>query len=132
MDRRGFLHSAAASLALAQSTSTVRTALIIEPSGDHLAHHLRAGLCAGIEEFAMVDETGQTFEPARKVLGSRTFRTYRDPVRMMSEFSPQLVVVSMEPHRMPAAIEIALGRGAHVLAEKPGCTTLAQFEKLAD
>jgi UDP-N-acetylglucosamine 3-dehydrogenase len=131
MDRRGFLHSAAASVALAQDASTIRVALIIEPTGDHLAQHLRTGLCAGIDEFAIADETGQTFELARKTLGRRTFRPYRDPARMMSEFSPQLVVVSMEPRRMPAAIEVALGRGAHVVAEKPGCATLAQFEKLA-
>jgi predicted dehydrogenase len=130
MDRRGFLHGAAASLALAQGSPKIRAALIIEPSGDHLAHHLRAGLCAGIDEFAIADETGQTFDLARKALGSRTFRTYRDPVHMMGEFSPQLVVVSMEPRRMPAAIEVAL-RGAHVVAEKPACATLAQFEKLA-
>src|SRR5215468_5522354 len=69
MDRRGFLHGAAASLALAQGSPKIRAALIIEPSGDHLAHHLRAGLCAGIDEFAIADETGQTFDLTRKALG---------------------------------------------------------------
>ena len=131
MNRRGFLHGGAASLALAQGSPTSRVALIVEPGGDHLPQHLRAGLCEGIDEFAIADETGQTFELARQALGNRTFRAYRDPVRMTAEFSPKLVVVSMEPRNMPAAIEVALSGGAHVVAEKPGCTALAQFEKLA-
>ena len=104
---------------------------MIEPGGDHLSYYYRTGLCAGVGELAVADETGETFDAARQAAGARLIATYRDPVRMMKEFRPQLVVVSMEPTRMPAAIEVALQHGAHVLVEKPGCTGLAQFEKLA-
>jgi len=130
MQRRNFLQGAAGA-ASAQADSPLRVGLIIEPEGDHLGYYYRTGLCAGVDEFAVADETGGAFDAARKVLAPRTVRTYRDPARMMSEFRPQLVVVSMEPGNMPAAIEVALANGAHVVAEKPACTRLEQFEKLA-
>ena len=132
MQRRGFLQGAAGSAFAQGAALPIRAALMIEPAGDHLGHYYRTGLCAGVSEFAVADETGESFGAVRKALGERSIGTYRDPVRMMTEFRPQLVVVSMEPARMPAAIEVALKHGAHVVAEKPACTRLEQFEKLAN
>jgi predicted dehydrogenase len=91
----------AASAALAQEPG-IRVELVSEPTGDHLAHYRRVANCKGVAEFR------------------------EGPVR-----EPHLVVVSLEPHRMPAAIESALERGAHVLVEKPACADLAPFEAAA-
>ena len=107
MQRRGFLQGAAGSAFVQGAIVPIRAALMIEPAGDHLGYYYRTGLCAGVGEFAVCDETGETFEAARKALGHRPIRSFRDPVRMMTEFRPQLVVVSMEPTRMPAALEVA-------------------------
>ncbi len=73
---------------------------MIEPAGDHLGYYYRTGLCAGVGEFAIA---GETFGAARKALGDRTIRTYQDPVRMMTEFRPRLVVVSMRS--VPASLQ---------------------------
>ena len=99
-------------------------------TGDYLTQHFRAGLCSRIEQFAIADETGQTFEHSPHDSGESKIPRLPRSRSNMSGFSPRSVVVSMEPHRMPV-IEVALGRGAHVVAEKPDALTLAHFEKLA-
>jgi len=87
----------------------MRVALISEPVGDHLGHYRRTASCRGVSEF----------------------RESTDARRLMAEFRPELVVVSLQPDRMPAAIEIAIRGGAHVVAEKPGCAGMAAFERVA-
>ncbi len=108
MDRRQLLHITA-SAALAAEAPSIRVALVSEPTGDHLSHYRRVAQCKGVAEF----------------------RERSDTRALMRELRPQLVVVSLEPHRMPAAVEAAVEAGAHVVVEKPGCATLDAFEAVA-
>ena len=50
---------------------------------------------------------------------------------MLAAGQPAVTVVTMEAHRSPAAVAAALAAGSHVLLEKPGCMSLADFEPLA-
>lgn len=108
----------------------VRIGLIIEPTGDHLSHYFRAGRCEGVAALALADPSGTLTGPASKAAG-REATPFSNAVNMMRDFRPQLVIVSMEPHRMPAAITAALEGGANVVAEKPACADLASFERCA-
>ena len=132
--RRTFLAAGAAPVlaAAAASAPSVRVALLVEPAGDHLEHYFRAALCDGVSEFAIADATGETFEAAEKaaaVAGNRRVVRFRDPAHMMASFRPHLAVISQVPRSMPAAIELAVSGGAHVVVEKPGCATLPAFER---
>ena len=69
MDRRGFLHSAAASLALAQSTSTVRTALIIEPSGGPIGAPIESNTLFEIQAKATQQVSNQRGETRPRTFG---------------------------------------------------------------
>lgn len=131
LPRRTFLKTGATGATLlAAGASPVRVALLVEPTGDHLEHYFKTALCEGIGEFAVADTSGGTFQAATRAAGAtKAVATFRDPARMMSEFRPHLVVISMVPRSMPAAIELAVSGGAHVVVEKPGCARLADFQR---
>lgn len=109
----------------------VRIGLIVEPTGDHLSHYFRSGRCEGVAAVAVADGSGTLASAAAKAAG-REVAAFPNAVSMMREFQPQLAIVSMEPHRMPGAISIALDGGAHVVAEKPACVDLASFQRCAE
>lgn len=108
----------------------VRIGLIVEPTGDHLPHYFRAGRCQGVSATAVADASGTLAASTSKAAG-REVASFSNAANMMREFAPQLVIVSMEPWRMPAAITTALEGGAHVVVEKPACVDLASFETCA-
>lgn len=98
-------------LAAAFAPAGIRAALIESPEGDHLTHFRRLASRDGVAAFQSASVQGAS--------------------KMMAEFRPTVVAVSTEPLRMPEAVEIALRGGAHVIVEKPGCTKLDQFERMA-
>jgi predicted dehydrogenase len=49
---------------------------------------------------------------------------------MLREIQPALVVVSREAQSAPEAVRAALEANAHVIVEKPGCTSLRAFDGL--
>ncbi len=108
MTRRAFATTSAAALA----AGPVPVALILEPTGDHLSHYRRVKACQGVGAVTEV-------EPAA------------DLPERLAAIRPALAIVSLEPHRMPVAIEAAVDAGAHVLVEKPGCAAQAPFEAAA-
>ena len=51
---------------------------------------------------------------------------------MLTNAMPEMALVSMEGVNAPPLIEKLLEAGVHILAEKPACTNLADFEKLVE
>jgi len=117
-----------------KSDKPIRVGVIIEPTGAHLDAYLTSlADCDGIEEIAVADSTGGTFEQATRSLAKRfgSIRTFRDDREMLAKLKPQLALVSLEAHHSPQPIARALNAGCHVLSEKPACVRLQDFERLA-
>ncbi len=144
IERRAFLKdlsAAAVGDSLLRSSGTlfagepsIRIGVITGPTGDHLGIYLKTlGECAGVEQVALADPTGETFDRARSLLGrfAGTLRTFRDYREMLRAFRPGMALVTVEPHEAPAAVEAALGHGCHVFVEKPPCARLSDFERVA-
>jgi predicted dehydrogenase len=110
---------------------TIKTAVITQQDGAHLPDYF--GSLAKIEEaesVALVDPSGRSEAAAKKALGDRFHKAYKDRAAMLKEFEPHFCVVSLEAADAPKAIDDALEAGCHVFAEKPSCTKAADFEKL--
>src|SRR3954447_23274642 len=110
---------------------TIKAAIITQLDGAHLPDYF--GSLAKIDEagtVALVDPSGKSEASARKALGAKFHKAYKDRAAMLKEFAPHLAVVSVEAADGPAAIGAALEAGCHVFAEKPSCTRAADFEKL--
>jgi predicted dehydrogenase len=118
-----------------QNDRPIRVGVIIEPTGAHLDAFLSSlADCEGIEEIAVADSTGETFEKTKNLLAKRfgSIRTFRDDREMIASLKPQLALVSLEAHHAPEPIERALNAGCHVLSEKPACVRQQDFEKLTE
>ncbi len=112
----------------------LRVGVVIEPTGAHLDPFLSSlADCEGIDQIAIADETGGTFEKAKGFLAKRfgTIRTFSNDQEMISSFKPEFMLISLEAHHSPGPVERALNAGCHVLAEKPACIRQQDFEKLA-
>ena len=111
---------------------TIKVGVITQAEGAHLPDYF--GSLAKIEEaeaVALADPSGRHRRPRpRKALGDKLKETYKDAAEMLTQFQPQLAVVSLEAALAPPAIDAALEAGCHVFAEKPSCTQAADFEKL--
>jgi len=106
--------------------------IITEPTATHMNFYLRALASSdAVSGIMLADETGQSFALEADPLKSARspVATFKD-MREMLQKSPGLVVVSLEGHKMAKAIGAALEAGCHVLAEKPPCTRLDEFEAL--
>jgi UDP-N-acetyl-2-amino-2-deoxyglucuronate dehydrogenase len=117
----------------AGTSSPPKVALLTEPGAPHLDIYLDCmALASGIQEVAVGDTSGEIFEKAKQKLsekfGSPPF--YTDFDRLYQEQKPDLVILSFPANDAPAAIEAALKHGCHVLAEKPACVRVADFERL--
>jgi predicted dehydrogenase len=110
---------------------TIRVAVLTAPQGAHLGIYLSS--LAAIKEVGMValgDPVGSTFPLAKKALGRKLTETSKDIGTLLSNFSPQLALVTMEAVMAPPVIDRALETGCHVLTEKPSCVRPEDFEKL--
>ncbi len=90
----------------------------------HLQNYLDSIKATGIARMGITDASGASF------LKATGFETFRAPAAMLDQLKPGLTIVSMEAHHAPPAIRLALEKGSHVLAEKPACVTLSDFEAL--
>jgi predicted dehydrogenase len=138
--RREFLESAAllagATLLprVGAAAPGVRVGIITEPYGAHLQWYMTSlERSPGVAAVAIADASGGSFAGATKVLSSRfpKIETFRDYRQLLSQFRPELALITLEPHNSPGPIDAALDSGCHVLSEKPGCVRLEDFEKLA-
>ena len=112
----------------------IRVGIISEPMDiSHVDYCLNSlANCQRVQRVGVADPSGQVFGDARALLGkhSATLSTYDAIPRMLEDFRPDLVYVSLEAHRAPGPIEEALEAGCHVLSEKPACVRLSDFERL--
>jgi predicted dehydrogenase len=67
---------------------------------------------------------------AQKFLGAKLTNSYPDVASLFRKEKPDLALISMEAATSPPVIDTALEAGCHVLAEKPGCVHVEDFEKL--
>jgi predicted dehydrogenase len=74
---------------------------------------------------------GANVAAARKALGHRLGGVYDSPAELFRKEKPDLALVAMEAKLAPPVIHAALDAGCHIMAEKPACVRLAEFEALA-
>jgi predicted dehydrogenase len=111
----------------------INIGLITEPTASHRTGYLNVlASCEGVRSVSVVDHTETTFEDSKRRLADRFGRAYKDARQMLAAVRPELTVVTTEGHNAPAAVTAALSAGSHVLTEKPSCTKLAQFERIAE
>jgi len=132
MDRRKFATSLGAATLAAQPPGSIRVGVLTQADGPHLGAYL-AGLAAAKEasSISLCDASGTTQQAARQVLGTRLAAVYRDHRELLAREKPALALVSMEAKLSPPVIEAALEAGCHVMAEKPACVRIEDFEPLA-
>jgi predicted dehydrogenase len=130
MDRRSFTQAMAASMLAAQDKG-IRVALLTNAAGPHLPAYLE-GLAKTeeVSEVYLSDPDERVKSSARQVLGAKLVGTFRGPEELFAKHKPALALVTLEALLAPPAIQTALSAGCHILAEKPACTKLADFEVL--
>lgn len=110
---------------------TITVAVVTEKTGAHLAAYFEALRdTPECEAVVVYDASGTHFEAAKQVLGEKLSAVFKDLDSMLKNAKPEMALVSMEGVNAPALIETLLDEGVHILAEKPACTNLAEFEKL--
>lgn len=109
----------------------IKVAVLTEAGGSHLDAYFPAlAAAAEAESVVLADASGASEALARKGLGPKLAKVYRDPEALLREEKPSLVLISMEAVHAPPAISAALDAGCHVLAEKPACVKAEDFEPL--
>ncbi len=130
MNRRTFAAALGAAAAQA-SDRQVRVALITHADGPHLSAYIPALADTPEALVTLSDPGGENVAAARKALGPRLGAVYQSPAELFRKEKPELALVTMEAKLAPPAIHAALDAGCHVMAEKPACVRLADFEALA-
>lgn len=110
----------------------IKVGVLTQADGPHLSAYLE-GLAATKEAsgISLCDSSGKTEAAARKALGSRLTAVYRSPAELLGKEKPAMALVSMEAKLAPPVIDAALDAGCHVMAEKPSCVRVEDFEPLA-
>jgi len=120
-------------VAAATPAEAIEVVLLTHAGGAHLGAYLRAlAASPAVRGVRVADPDGAVFEEARGVLGTKVLSLERDVGTALAAGRPRMALVSMEAVKAPAAIRAALERGCHVLAEKPACTSVAEFAPLVD
>jgi len=117
----------------ADGATAIEVALLTHAGGAHLGAYLRAlAASPAVRGVRVADPDGAVFEEARGVLGTKVLSLEHDVGTALAAGRPRMALVSMEAVKAPAAIRAALERGCHILAEKPACTSVAEFAPLVD
>jgi predicted dehydrogenase len=136
MKRRDFSKWIGAGIALpafsaGAAPKRIKAAMITEAGGAHQNFYLESlGLAEEVGSVALCDPSGESEAMARKFLGGKLTAVYRDLPSLLAKERPDLALISMEGVTSPPAIEAALDAGCQVLAEKPACVRLEDFERL--
>lgn len=105
--------------------------VITHAEGAHLGAYFEAlAQCEEVSDVVLSDPGGASFSAARKALGEKLAAVYENRDAMLNEAAPDMALVSMEALKAPPAIDAALEAGCHVLAEKPACVRVEDFEPL--
>jgi len=131
LPRRSLLAGMTVAAATAQPSKI--NAAIIAVRGVNVAPYLKElGASPFLNRIALCDTTGSLFPYTEPYLGARNkdLQLFRSIPEMLREVRPEMVLVSLEANQAPPAIQAALEANCHVVVEKPGCTNLADFERL--
>lgn len=110
----------------------MKVAVLTHAGGAHLSAYFSAlAESKDCDEVVIADPDNHATDEAKRLLGEKLTRSYTEYADLLEKESPELCMVTMEARLAPPVIEAALESGSHVFAEKPGCVTLQQFEKLA-
>ncbi|GBD37199.1 Glucose--fructose oxidoreductase [bacterium HR36] len=105
--------------------------VLTHAAGAHVETYLAA--LAAVEEVEAVwlaDPDARWVAAAEKRLGKKWAGHFRRAEDLLQRATPQLALVSMEAAVSPPVIDAALEAGCHVLAEKPACVCVEQFQPL--
>lgn len=106
--------------------------LILEPTGAHLSHYWNALRdMPEVTAVHAVDPSGVTAGQLKEALAQKLAGFHRSVPEMLQAAAPPITLISLEAHHAPPAIAACLEAGSHVLAEKPSCVRLKDFEELA-
>ncbi len=107
-------------------------AVLTNVGGAHLDAYL-AGLAATDEAESVVvaDPSGMSEASARKLLGQKLKAFGRDFAKTLADHQPGTALITLEAVESPPVIRAALEANCHVLAEKPSCVRIEDFEPLA-
>ncbi|MEX2578309.1 MAG: Gfo/Idh/MocA family oxidoreductase [Verrucomicrobiales bacterium] len=110
---------------------TITVAVVTEKTGAHLGAYFEAlRETEECEAVVVCDPSGTHFEAAKKTLGDKLSAVFKSTDAMLTNAKPGMALVSMEGADSPPVVDKLLDAGVHVLAEKPACTNLADFENL--
>ena len=110
---------------------TITVAVLTNDTGAHLGAYFPA-LAASPEAGRVVlgDPSGKAEAGARRGLGKKLVKVYKDHGELLAAEKPEMALVSMESRVAPRVIRQALEAGCHVFAEKPACLNAGEFAKL--
>ncbi len=112
----------------AEPAAPIEVALLTQAGGAHLTAYLRAlAASPAVGRVRVADPDAACFDEARSILGGKLAGVSRERAGALADPAPRMALLSMEAVASPPAIREALERGAHVLAEKPACTSAADF-----
>ena len=99
---------------------TITAAVLTNDTGAHLGAYFPA-LAASPEAGRVVlgDPSGKAVAGARRGLGKKVVKVYKDHGELLAAEKPEMALVSMESRVAPRVIRQALEAGCHVFAEKP-------------
>lgn len=106
-------------------------AVLTGDGGAHLDAYF-TGLAATDEVTSVVvaDPSGKSEATSKRLMGSKLAHFGSDLVQVLADFKPGLALVTTEAAHAPQAIHAALDANCHVLAEKPSCVRIEDFEPL--
>jgi predicted dehydrogenase len=114
-----------------EQSKGLKAAVITGAGGAHLNYYFESlAKTAEIASVALCDPSGESQALAQKMLGDKLTGSHKDLAAMLRAEKPAMAVVSMEAATSPPAIHAALAAGCHVLAEKPACVRIEDFEQL--
>ena len=111
----------------------ITVGLLTSATGAHVSAYLSALRDAtGCGDVVLVDPDSRYDEAAQQTLGDKLTRIERNHERYLRRTPPGMALVTMEAKAAPPIIGAALEAGVHVLAEKPACVRVADFQPLKD
>ncbi|MCS7016450.1 MAG: Gfo/Idh/MocA family oxidoreductase [Gemmatales bacterium] len=106
--------------------------VITHEAGAHVETYLSAlAATQEVERVWLADPDARWTAAAEKRLGNKWAGHFRQAPDFLQKTRPHLALVTMEAALAPPVIDMALEAGCHVLAEKPACVRVEQFQELA-
>ena len=84
-----------------------------------------------IERAELMDPGGATFADSMATVGGKAGGTHTTVDSLLAAGKPDMAIVTMIAAHAPDVIRPLLEAGVHVMAEKPACVNVGQFEELA-